>query len=160
MFFRQGLLEHLFRWLNSITRALTKLHHTVLEALSMPGTSLSADPKQAGRKPPYTARKQRPPGRESKMVPKADHGQDSYVGNSKLAGKVAIITGGDSGIGRAIAIAFAREGADVVLSYLRVEKRETLARQRVGSSKQVARHSWFPATFGRRDTAKGWFQGR
>jgi hypothetical protein len=70
--------------------------------------SLSTDPKVAGRKPPYAARKQRAPGQESKMAPKADHGQDSYVGNSKLAGKVAIITGGDSGIGRAIAIAFAQ----------------------------------------------------
>lgn len=66
----------------------------------MAGTPLSADPKVAGRKPPYTARKQRPPGLESKMIPKADHGQDGYVGNSRLAGKVAVITGGESGIGR------------------------------------------------------------
>ena len=52
------------------------------------------------------------------MHPKADHGEESYTGSGKLAGKAAIITGGDSGIGRAVAIAFAREGADVLISYL------------------------------------------
>ena len=58
------------------------------------------------------------PGLESKMHPRADHGEESYTGSGKLTGKAAIITGGDSGIGRAVAIAFAREGADVLISYL------------------------------------------
>ncbi|HEX9952803.1 MAG TPA: SDR family oxidoreductase [Rubricoccaceae bacterium] len=58
------------------------------------------------------------PGYESKMHPAADHGEESYTGSGKLTGKAAIITGGDSGIGRAVAIAFAREGADVLISYL------------------------------------------
>ncbi len=67
------------------------------------------------------------PGEESEMNPTADHGEETYVGNGRLKGKAAVVTGGDSGIGRAVAIAFAREGADVLISYLDEEKdaRET-----------------------------------
>ena len=64
------------------------------------------------------AQQQTPPGVLGKMTPKPDHGEDSYRGSGKLTGKAAVITGGDSGIGRAVAIAFAREGADVLISYL------------------------------------------
>jgi NAD(P)-dependent dehydrogenase (short-subunit alcohol dehydrogenase family) len=61
---------------------------------------------------------QTPPGTEQQMTEKPDHGEDSYVGSGRLTGKVAVITGADSGIGKAVAIAFAREGADIVVSYL------------------------------------------
>jgi NAD(P)-dependent dehydrogenase (short-subunit alcohol dehydrogenase family) len=61
---------------------------------------------------------QHPPGTTGAMVRKPDHGEQSYVGHGRLAGKAAVITGGDSGIGRAVAIAFAREGADVLIAYL------------------------------------------
>jgi NAD(P)-dependent dehydrogenase (short-subunit alcohol dehydrogenase family) len=63
-------------------------------------------------------RQQEPPGSESAMVEKPDYGVDSYRGHNRLDGKAAVITGGDSGIGRAVAIAFAREGADVLIAYL------------------------------------------
>src|SRR3954447_13998289 len=61
---------------------------------------------------------QEPPGTQSEMTPVPDSGESSYRGSGRLTGKVAVITGGDSGIGRAVAIAYAREGADVVISYL------------------------------------------
>jgi NAD(P)-dependent dehydrogenase (short-subunit alcohol dehydrogenase family) len=65
--------------------------------------------------PPQT---QTPPGRDHALDPLADHGENTYTGSGQLEGKAAVITGGDSGIGRAVAIAFAREGADVLISYL------------------------------------------
>lgn len=68
--------------------------------------------------PPYPKQQQEPPGKTAMMQPVPDHGEHSYKGDGKLTGKVALITGADSGIGKAVAIAFAREGADIVISYL------------------------------------------
>jgi len=69
-------------------------------------------------RPPFPTAKQSGPGSVSEMEPRPDHGEESYRGTGRLAGRRAIITGADSGIGRAVAIAYAREGADVVLNYL------------------------------------------
>jgi NAD(P)-dependent dehydrogenase (short-subunit alcohol dehydrogenase family) len=69
-------------------------------------------------KPPYPSQRQPMPGSTGKMNPRPDHGESSYKGSGKLQGMKAIITGGDSGIGRAVAIAYAREGADVLIAYL------------------------------------------
>ena len=68
--------------------------------------------------PPFEPQTQSFPGHGTRMNPKPDHGEESYKGSGRLAGKKAIITGGDSGIGAAVAIAFAREGADLVIAYL------------------------------------------
>lgn len=67
---------------------------------------------------PQPAQQQSPPGVTAQMEPQPDHGEESYVGTGRLKGKKAVITGADSGIGRAVAIAYAREGADVLISYL------------------------------------------
>jgi NAD(P)-dependent dehydrogenase (short-subunit alcohol dehydrogenase family) len=76
------------------------------------------NPTQQEEQPPFPHQKQEPPGLESEMQPKPDYGEESYRGNGRLQGYGTIITGADSGIGRAVALAFAREGADVLISYL------------------------------------------
>ncbi|CAO4162841.1 NAD(P)-dependent dehydrogenase (Short-subunit alcohol dehydrogenase family) [Methylorubrum aminovorans] len=77
---------------------------------------------EAFPKPPFPDQPQPMPGSTRAMDPKPDHGETSYKGSGRLEGKKAIITGGDSGIGRAVALAFAREGADVLISYLDEEE--------------------------------------
>jgi NAD(P)-dependent dehydrogenase (short-subunit alcohol dehydrogenase family) len=80
--------------------------------------------KQHEEKPPFEEPRQPPPGKETRMREKPDHGEDTYRGSGRLTGKAALITGADSGIGKAVAIAYAREGVDVAISYLPEEEED------------------------------------
>jgi hypothetical protein len=102
---------------------------------------MAEDPKKQGAQPPFEEQPQEAPGSEAEMTPRPDYGADSYRGHGRLAGRAALITGGDSGIGRAVALAFAREGADVLISYLEEEEedaRETAAAVEAASRRCVA----------------------
>ena len=91
------------------------------------------DPKTQYQQPQYAEQTQmnEHPGAEQEMQPKPDHGEETYRGSGRLTGKKAIITGGDSGIGKAVALAFAREGADVLISYLSEEEEGADAQEAV-----------------------------
>lgn len=85
------------------------------------------DPRTQYPKPPFPRQPQPKPGIEAKMDPQPDHGEESYKGSGRLEGRKAVITGGDSGIGRAVAIAFIREGAEVTVNYLPSEEPDARA---------------------------------
>jgi len=92
------------------------------------------DPKEQGKKPPFPQKEQDHPGTDREMSPRPDYGEERYRGFGRLKERVAVITGADSGIGRAVALAFAREGADVVISYLNEHQDAQETRRLVESS--------------------------
>lgn len=131
-------------------RALGALGAAAAAPAALAGLANAAEPAARASKaaaaqtyprPPFPPQTQPWPGLTSKMNPRPDHGETSYVGHGALQGRKALITGGDSGLGRATAIAFAREGADVAINYLPAEEpdaRETLELIRAEGRKAVA----------------------
>ena len=100
---------------------------TTLEDASMPDyISTDASPRDLGQKPPFDEPRQKPPGSEQEMHQRPDHGEKTYRGSGRLHDKATLITGADSGIGKAVAIAYAREGADVAISYLAGEEKDAM----------------------------------
>ena len=90
--------------------------------MTQPASTRFPDPRNQYPRPEFEIQPQKLPGQENNMNPVPDHGENSYKGHNRLAGQVALITGGDSGIGMAVALAYAREGANIVFTYLSEEQ--------------------------------------
>lgn len=124
--------------------ATAAINPTMANVLKTEDFSLSnepEDPKTKYPRPPFKEQKQPWPGLVSKMDPRPDHGEKSYKGSGRLKGRKALITGGDSGMGRAAAIAYAREGADVAINYYPTEEedaKEVIALIKAEGRKAVA----------------------
>jgi hypothetical protein len=117
-------------------------------------TPVLRDPTTKYPRPPYPEQTQPWPGLAARMQPRPDHGETSYVGSGRLTGRRALITGGDSGMGRAAAIAFAREGADVAINYLPHEEED--AREVIALIGKTGRIGLAPAICATSHSARAW----
>ena len=123
------------------TAAVSPAFGAGLSANESSNTALPEDPTTKYPRPPFKEQSQPWPGLAGKMDPQPDHGEKSYKGSGRLKGRKALITGGDSGMGRAAAIAYAREGADVAINYYPTEEqdaREVIALIKAEGRKAVA----------------------
>jgi hypothetical protein len=109
--------------------------------------TIMQNPAEQNPKPPFDTPMQPEPGLAKNMDPRPDHGEESYRGTGRLKGRKALVTGGDSGIGRAVAIAFAREGADVAINYLPEEQPDAEQTMKVLAATGKPPASWVDWTF-------------